>query len=60
MKRRRSDLDALAYELRRQRLTYSAIAERLGTSRDVALRRVIRHERLLREQAKAVERCHHG
>ena len=50
---RRADLDQLAHELRRQGLTYTAIAERLGTSPDMAMRRVIRHEWTLREQAKA-------
>jgi orotate phosphoribosyltransferase-like protein len=48
----RADLDAIAHELRRQGLTYSAIAERLETSHDMAMRRVIRHERTLREQAR--------
>ena len=51
--RRRADLDELAYELRRQGLTYRAIAERLGVTESMALRRVVRHERTLREQAKA-------
>jgi len=54
--RRRADLDELAYELRRQGLTYRAIAERLGVTESMALRRVVRHERTLREQAKAASR----
>ena len=54
--RRRTDLDALAYELRRQGLTYRAIGDRLGTSPDMARRRIVRHERTLREQAKAALR----
>ena len=52
----RTDLDTLAYELRKQGFTFRAIAERLGTSNDMAQRRVIRHERMLREQAKAASR----
>jgi hypothetical protein len=54
--RRRADLDAMAYELRRQGLTFRAIAERLGVTDGMAWRRVVRHERLLREQAKAASR----
>ena len=48
----RADLDELAYELRRQGLTYQAIGERLGVSDDMA-RRVVRYERMLREQTRA-------
>jgi orotate phosphoribosyltransferase-like protein len=50
---RRIDLDRRAYELRQQGLTFEAIAERLGMSTSGAWRRVMRHERTLRKQAKA-------
>ena len=49
---RRADLDALAYRLRAEGLTYQAIAERLGVNVSMARRRVVRHARTLREQAK--------
>jgi DNA-directed RNA polymerase specialized sigma24 family protein len=49
--RRRADLDALAYELRRQGLTYREIGERLGVTDDMARRRVIRYQRTMREEA---------
>jgi hypothetical protein len=51
MSRRRADLDALAHELRRPELSYQAIGERLGVSPDMA-RRVVRYERVLREEVK--------
>jgi DNA-binding Lrp family transcriptional regulator len=54
--RRRADLDELAYELRRQGLSFRAIAARLGVTERMARRRVVRHERVLREQVKAASR----
>jgi len=53
---RRADLDALAHRLRTEGLTYQAIAERLGVTVAMARRRVLRHERTLREQAKPAPR----
>jgi hypothetical protein len=49
--RRRIDLDQRAYELRQQGLTYRAIAKWLGVTLAMARRRVLRHERMLREEA---------
>ncbi len=49
----RRKLDARAYRLREQGLTYEAIAERLGESLSAAWRRVRRHERELQRQAEA-------
>jgi len=46
----RADLDELAYNLRRQGLTYTEIAKRLEIGPTMAERRVKRHERLLRER----------
>jgi hypothetical protein len=40
---RRADLDALAYRLRAEGLTYQAIAERLGVKVSIARRRVVRY-----------------
>jgi DNA-directed RNA polymerase specialized sigma24 family protein len=54
--RHRADLDQLAYELRAQGLTYKAIADRLGVTLAMARRRVLRHERILREAAKPTNR----
>jgi orotate phosphoribosyltransferase-like protein len=48
---RRIDLDQRAYELRQQGLTYRAIAKWLGVTVAMARRRVLRHERMLREEA---------
>ena len=56
MTRRRTDLDALAYELRAQGLTYRAIADRLGVTLAMARRRVLRHERSLREADQSTDR----
>jgi orotate phosphoribosyltransferase-like protein len=53
---KRADLDQRAYELRQQGLTYRAIARWLGVTLAMARRRVLRHERMLREAAKPVER----
>ena len=50
---RRIDLDERAYELRLQGLTYRAIAKWLGVTVAMARRRVLRHERTLREAIKA-------
>ena len=47
--KRRIDLDARAYELRQQGLTYRAIAKWLGVTLAMARRRVLRHERMMRE-----------
>jgi hypothetical protein len=47
--RHRADLDQRAYELRQQGLTYRAIAKWLGVTLAMAPRRVLRHERTLRE-----------
>ena len=44
----RADLDELAYELRRQGLSFRAIAVQLGVTERMARRRVVRQER--REQ----------
>ena len=44
----RTDLDELAYELRRQGLSFRAIAAQLGVTERMARRRVVRQER--REQ----------
>ena len=49
---RRADLDALVHQLRAEGLTFQAIAEQLGVTQAMARRRVLRHERTLREQAK--------
>src|SRR5215207_11063019 len=49
MTRKPTDLDARAYELRQQGLTYRAIAKWLGVTLAMARRRVLRHERTLRE-----------
>ena len=46
---RRADLDELAYNLRRQGLTFREIAKQLGVSERMAERRVKRHERIMRE-----------
>jgi predicted site-specific integrase-resolvase len=53
---KRTDLDQRAYELRTQGLTYRAIAKWLGVTLAMARRRVLRHERMLREAAKSAER----
>jgi predicted transcriptional regulator len=50
---RRADLDELAYRLRAEGMTLQAIADRLGVTLAMARRRVIRHERLMRERQKA-------
>jgi transposase len=47
--RKRIDLDQRAYEMRQQGLTYRAIAKWLGVTLAMARRRVLRHERMLRE-----------
>jgi hypothetical protein len=54
--RKRTDLDQRAYELRQQGPTYRAIAKWLGWTLGVARRRVLRHERMLREAAQPSER----
>ena len=46
---KRTDLDQRAYELRQQGLTYRAIAKWLGVTLAITWRRVLRHERMLRE-----------
>jgi hypothetical protein len=56
--RKRTDLDQRAYELRQQGLTYRAIAKWLGVTLAMARRRVLRHERTLREAAKPTDRPH--
>ena len=56
MTRHRADLDQRAYELRAQGLTYRAIAKWLGVTFAMARRRVLRHERTLREAAKPTNR----
>jgi len=48
-RKRRIDLDERAYELRQKGLTYWAIAKWLGVTVVMARRRVLRHERTLRE-----------
>jgi hypothetical protein len=53
---RRTDLDHRAYELRQQGLTYRAIAKWLGVTLAMARRRVLRHERALREAGKSTDR----
>ena len=54
----RIDLDARAYDLRQQGLTYRAIAKRLGVTVTMARRRVLRHERIMREAGKSADRSH--
>jgi transposase len=54
--RKRIDLDQRAYELRQQGLTYRAIAKWLGVTLAMARRRVLRHERTLREAGKSADR----
>jgi len=49
----RRKLDARAYQLREQGLTYKAIGDRLGESLTESRRRVIRHKRVLCKQAHA-------
>jgi orotate phosphoribosyltransferase-like protein len=56
MTRKRTDLDQRAYELRQQGLTYRAIAKWLGVTLAMARRRVLRHERMLREPANPGDR----
>ena len=53
---RRADLDELAYQLRRQGLTYREVAKQLGVSERMAERRVKRHERIMREELKSKRR----
>ena len=53
---RRTDLDERAYELRAQGLTYRAIAKWLGVTFAMARRRVLRHERTLREAGESTDR----
>ena len=53
---RRADLDALAYRLRAEGLTYQAIAERLGVNVSMARRRVLRHERRLARRTDRMEK----
>jgi hypothetical protein len=55
-RQRRSDLDQRAYELRQHGLTYRAIAKWLGVTLAMARRRVLRHERTLREAKESAER----
>ena len=52
----RIDLDARAYDLRQQGLTYRAIAKRLGVNVTMARRRVLRHERIMREAGESADR----
>jgi orotate phosphoribosyltransferase-like protein len=54
--RKRTDLDERAYELRQQGLTYRAIAKWLGVTLAMARRRVLRHERTLREAGESADR----
>jgi hypothetical protein len=54
--RKRTDLDKRAYELRAQGLTYRAIAKWLGVTLAMARRRVLRHERTLREAGELADR----
>jgi predicted transcriptional regulator len=54
--RKRTDLDELAYRLRAEGMTLQAIAERLGVTLAMARRRVLRHERTLREAGKSADR----
>jgi hypothetical protein len=54
--RKRTDLDQRAYELRQQGLTYRAIAKWLGVTVAMARRRVLRHERTLREAGESADR----
>jgi hypothetical protein len=54
--RKRIDLDQCAYELRQQGLTYRAIAKWLGVTLPMARRRVLRHERALREAGESSDR----
>jgi predicted transcriptional regulator len=54
--RHRADLDELAHELRAQGLTYRAIAKWLGVTLAMARRRVLRHERTLREAGQSSDR----
>ena len=49
----RKEFDTQAYGLREQGLTFQAIAERLGVGMSVAWRAVIRHQRIVRQQAEA-------
>ena len=56
MTRHRADLDQRAYELRQQGLTYRGIAKWLGVTLAMARRRVLRHERMLREAHGADEK----
>jgi hypothetical protein len=53
---RRTDVDQRAYELRTQGLTYRAIAKWLGVTLAMARRRVLRHERTLRETGQSRDR----
>ena len=51
-----ADLDARAYALRQQGLTYRAIAKWLGVTLAMARRRVLRHERMMREAGISTDR----
>jgi hypothetical protein len=53
---KRIDLDQRAHELRQQGLTYRAIAKWLGVTVAMAWRRVLRHERTLRETGQSADR----
>jgi hypothetical protein len=52
------DLDARASDLRQQGLTYQAIAKWLGVTVTMARRRVLRHERIMREAGMSADRPH--
>jgi hypothetical protein len=54
--KRRIDRDQRAYELRQHGLTYRALAKWLGVTLAMARRRVLRHERMLREAHGADEK----
>jgi hypothetical protein len=58
MTRKRIDLDQRAYELRQQGLTYRAIAKWLGVTLAMARRRVLRHERMMRQAGTATDSPH--
>jgi hypothetical protein len=54
--KRRTNLDQRAYELRAQGLTYRAIAKWLGVTVAMARRRVLRHDRIMREGGESTDR----
>ena len=52
---RRVQSDALAYELRAKGRTFGTIARRLGVTRSIARRSIIRHEQRIQQLASGAE-----